>query len=303
MGKRWSSYLAVAACSFGLGGVLPAKSFALKNPWCQRHLHVTRHYEIAVKPGQPNVAAIPALRSYMGATNWQVIKASHFRFSESPSSYKIVSDNLGLPRHSFELTWAAPKADKVTVDQDLDVDLTWFSTLYTAAKLPYDAATLARYAPSLGVDADEGVDPTNPQVMAVAGGLAAPGGGAEETVERVCDWINDHIEYAKGKRSLQEALSERMGSCTPMAMIACSILRRLGIPSEPVDAVFSESGNGHTFIEVYFTDAGWVFYDLSNWNRGFKSLDCLTTRRMPSPLIRPRKAPGPSCVRNPCAWT
>ena len=62
-----------------------------------------------------------------------------------------------------------------------------------------------------------------------------------------------------------------------MSNLACVILRRIGIPAEPVDGKFIGSDGGHCYIEAYFPDAGWVFYDLSNGDRGFKSLDCLMT--------------------------
>lgn len=252
-----------------------AKTFALQKDWCQRKLHVVRHYEIAATPGQATVAMIPALIGFLGQTNWQVIKSSKFNFSEMPNSSELGSNNLGMPRHNYKLIWNSPKFKTITVEQNLDVEITWFGSLYTSAKLPYDAGTLQRYAASLGADAKEGVDPNNSDVISISKKIAGGANKAEEIVEDVCDWVNDNIEFAKGKRSMEEALKQRKGSCTPMSKLACSMLRHLGIPCEVVEAKFIERKNGHAFIEVYFPDAGWIFYDLSNWNRGFKSLDCL----------------------------
>jgi hypothetical protein len=62
-----------------------------------------------------------------------------------------------------------------------------------------------------------------------------------------------------------------------MSMLACAMLRQLGIPAEMVSGKFAEGDSGHAFIEVYYPDAGWVFYDLSNHERGFKAPDCLMT--------------------------
>jgi hypothetical protein len=93
----------------------------------------------------------------------------------------------------------------------------------------------------------------------------------------VCDWVNENIEFKSKTPTASDAvLKNKYGNCVGMANVACAILRKMGIPAETLDATFL-SGNGHCFIEVYFPDAGWVFYDLSNLNRGFKSLDCLLT--------------------------
>lgn len=62
-----------------------------------------------------------------------------------------------------------------------------------------------------------------------------------------------------------------------MSYLACAMIRKIGVPCEKVKGKFIGSDGGHAFIEVYFPDAGWVFYDLSNRERGFKDLDCLIT--------------------------
>ena len=175
------------------------------------------------------------------------------------------------------MTWDAPKSDKITVEQKIDVQLDYFNNLYTIAKLPYSEDVKKRFADSLKADLKEGIDPNNQELGAICEQIVNKSSDAESVVEGVCDWINENIKFEKGDRTSNEALKQRQGSCTPMSRLACAMLRRIGIPAEMVEAKFIDSKNGHSFIEVYFPDAGWVFYDLSNWNRGFKSLDCLMT--------------------------
>lgn len=254
-----------------------AETFALQDKACQRNLRVVRHYEIVAQQGNPTVAALPALMSFWGATNWQLVKSSRFTYSEQPDKTEITSDDLGQPRRYYQMTWNAPKAKKITVEQTMDVELTCFSTLYTAAKLPYADGVLKRLSSSLGADEKEGINPNNPSLGPIIDPIVKRSRSAEEVVEGVCDWINENIKFVKGQRTSDEALAQRQGSCTPMSRLACSMLRRIGIPAEMVDAKFIGSENGHAFIEVYFPDAGWIFYDLSNWNRGYKCLDCLMT--------------------------
>ena len=253
-----------------------ADTLALHDPSAHRTLQIVRHYEIPAKPGKPTVAAIPAMMSFYGATNWQVIKSSRFQYGEQPDKVEITADNLGMPRRNYQLTWKAPKTDKIIVDQFLEVEISWFCTLYTSARLPYPASVLTQFADSLKADTNEGIDPDNKEIAPVCSQIVNRSHSAEEAVEGVCDWINENIRFEKGQRTMEEALSQRRGSCTPMSVIACAMLRHIGIPAEKVAAKFIGGESGHSFIEVFFPDAGWVFYDLSNWNRGFKSLDTLT---------------------------
>ncbi|MGA2677850.1 MAG: transglutaminase domain-containing protein [Sedimentisphaerales bacterium] len=248
----------------------------LQDP-ARRNLVVTRHYEITVQKGKPSVAEVPALMSFWGSTNWQVVKSSKFEYSEEPNNVAVTSDNLGMPRRYYKLTWNAPKSDKITVEQKMDVQLAYFNNLYTTAKLPYSEDVKKRFADSLKADIKEGIDPNNHELGPICEQIVNNSSDAENVVEGVCDWINENIKFEKGERTSNEVLTQRKGSCTPMSRLACAMLRKIGIPAETVDAKFIDSGNGHTFIEAYFPDAGWVFYDLSNWNRGFKSLDCLET--------------------------
>jgi hypothetical protein len=254
-----------------------AEIYSLKGESSRRNLNVVRRYEIAVQKGKPSVAALPAMISFQGETNWQIIKASRFTFSEQPDNTEVMSDNNGMPRRYYKVTWSAPRTDKITVEQVMEVELSFFNTLYTAAKHPYETNVLKRFSASLGADVNDGINPANPELGAVCDEIVKRSKSAEDVVEGVCDWINENIKLTDGRRTSDESLAQRKGNCTPMSRLACSMLRRIGIPAEMVYAKGIGSEGGHAFIEVYFPDAGWIFYDLSNLSRGFKSLDCLMT--------------------------
>ena len=256
-----------------------AETFLWADASSQRRLTISRHYEIAAKTGTPTVASLPALLTFWGETNWQIVKSSRFTCSESPDATEITSDNLGQPRRYYSLTWNAPQASKIIVDQTLEVELTCFNTLYTSVKLPYTDAVRKRFADSLAADEKEKINPGNAALEPICDAIMSRSHCAEDVVEGVCDWINENITFkmGTGKSGSDEAFAQKLGSCTPMSRLACAMLRRIGIPAEMVDAKFIGGNSGHAFIEAYFPDAGWIFYDLSNWNRGFKSLDCLMT--------------------------
>lgn len=255
-----------------------ADTFLVPQKSRRRMLRVTREYEINVRKGQPSVADIPAIMSFWGATNWQVVGRSKFDYTQEPDSIEIISDNLGMPRRFYKMTWNCPDSNTIVVKHNLAIQLVCFNTLHTKAQLPYSDKVLKRFPSSLTKNLKEGINTDNPQLTAICNQIRSKAGrDAEKTVELVCDWINDNIVFEIGQRSSDQALREKKGSCTPMSKLACAMLRKMEIPSEVVSGKFIGGDSGHSYIEVFFPDAGWVFYDLSNWNRGFKSLDCLMT--------------------------
>jgi hypothetical protein len=241
-----------------------------------RRLNVVREYTIPVTKGQKTVAAIPALMSFWGATNQQVVLQSDFTYSVKPDKIEITADDRGMPRRNYELTWDSPQVDSITVTQKMVVELGCASTLSTAAKLPYPQAVAERFASLLAKD--DNVNPGNPQLEPICKEVRAKAVYAEDAAELVCDWINDNVQFKSGAGGPSDKiLADGQGNCFGMAHLACALLRRLGIPAAIVSAKFIGGDGGHGFIEAYFPDAGWVFYDLSNADRGYKCLDVLMT--------------------------
>jgi len=156
------------------------------------------------------------------------------------------------------------------------VDLACRTVLQTAARLPYPQEVRKHFAGALG--ATKNINPDNPALEGVCKQLLAKTGSAEEAVELACDWVSDSVNFKRGSPPASDTvLATRLGNCSGQANLTCAILRKMGIPAEPVPAKFIGGTGGHTFLEAYFPDAGWVFYDPTNSNRGFKSLDCLMT--------------------------
>lgn len=262
-----------------------ARTMALDRGGYRRDLNVRRVYDCAVSPGRLSVAKLPMILGFKGESNWQVIKTLHWNFSERPDGYKIEADPLKTMRY-YVFTWKSPQSASIHVEEDMDVQLTAFSYLYTQATLPYDAATLARCAPelsrSLGEDPNDQINSDDPRLAAACAAIAARTRNAEETVEFVCDWVNENIANMPdvvGEWTTDTALAQHKGGTTPQTVIACAMLRYLGVPADPVLGVWagteSSSNIGAMWLEAYFPDAGWVFYDVSDKTHGYKSLDAL----------------------------
>jgi hypothetical protein len=256
-------------------GIADCATFAPAKTADVRKVTIVRTYSIPAVGGKKTVAAVPALISFWGATNQQVIVDSSFTYSVNPDNIAVTADDLGMKRRNYELTWESPAAGTITVTQKLTVELSRAAMLPTVAKLPYPEEVSTTYASSLASTKTVNLD--NEALDGIVKAVKGKNPWAEETVELVCDWVNDNIKFQSGAPGDSDAvLKNKYGNCEGMSNVACAVLRKMGIPAETVTATFL-GGNGHGFIEVYFPDAGWVFYDLSNGNRGFKSLDCLLT--------------------------
>lgn len=261
--------------SLALCGLGDSATFMPGKPRDARKINIVRQYDIPVVKGRKTVAALPAMMSFWGATNQQVVLDSSFTYSVKPDKIAVTADDRGMKRRNYELTWDSPQVDKITVTQTLAVEISCTALLQTAAKVPYPKEILAAYATSLESTKEMNLD--NPELDKIIKSFSGKTVWAEETVELVCDWVNENIPFkSKTPTDVDTVLKNKYGNCEGMANVAVAILRKMGIPAETVSANFV-SGSGHAFMEVYFPDAGWVFYDLSNWNRGYKSLDCLLT--------------------------
>jgi len=228
-------------------------TYGLKKAIRRRKLRITREYEIPVEKSKRAIAAIPALMSFWGATNEQVIESSRFYYSVEPNKIKVTSDNLGMRRRNYELTWNSPPVNKINVKQTLTVNLKARTKLYTAAKLPYSDEVRNRLAHLLGKDDKNKINPDNPELEKICSEILKNSRYAEDAVEQVCDWINDNITFKKirGYNS-DEILKRKQGSCGPMSLLACAMLRRLGIPAENVRTKNIGNEGAHAFIEVLF---------------------------------------------------
>ena len=267
------SRIALVTCMAAASAAAPAATYLFPRARDTRKVIVVRRYEIPVVKGGRNTAGIPAMMSFWGATNEQVILQSKFTYSVEPDEIKVTADDLGMRRRNFELTWNAPEVETIAVEQRLAVQITCLNTLATAAKLPYPDAVRERLAASLA--ASKAVNGENAQVVATGKAIARKARYASEAVELACAWVDDHVKFKSGSPTDSDTvLSTGQGNCGGMSNLACALLRSMGVPAETVSGTFL-GGGGHAYLEAYFPDAGWVFYDCSNCTRGYKSLDCL----------------------------
>ena len=261
-----------------MAGITAAETY-LFTPAVNKHkIKVVRKYNILVMPNQVNTAEIPAMFSFAGATNEQTIESSVFTFSVPPDKTEAKCRDYGQwSRKTYRLTWNKPAAITMAVTQEMMVTLTARNRLCTEAKLPYSAEVREKFKDYLGKSKNGDINPDNPALGPICKGIAAQNQYAEQVVSGVCDWIADNIEWRKGEGwGVDKTLEMHYGNSYALASVACSMLRKIGIPCDIVPGTYV-GGSSYYYIEVYFPDAGWVFYDLACPTRGFMTLDCVAT--------------------------
>ncbi len=197
---------------------------------------VTEH-RIDVRP----VAALTGYRDYWGTWVHSFdLNRAHRELSVSASS--VVETGLRGDRSPSTIGWAELRSE--------DVQDQWCeylsSTHYTAPAEPV-----------LAVGAELGV-------------AATP----RDSVEHVCAWIHEHMEYEAGSTTVtttaREALRARRGVCQDFAHLALALVRSLGVPARytsgylhPADADAAvgtvTAGESHAWIEAWMGE--WVPFD------------------------------------------
>jgi hypothetical protein len=210
-----------------------------------------------------------------------VITSSSFQYSQKPDKVEAVVLSAKRGGRYYRLTWKNAEAEKVQVTEKLRVTLAFLNVLPTRAALSYDGDVTSRFADFLSVDREKGIDPEDPELEEICGDIRSHASSAEEAVELICDWINENIQPGHGGRTSRECLRRRKGNCVSMSQLGCAMARKLKIPADLVEgrvvgeAGGTRSGAGHVWFEVYYPDAGWVFYDPTWHERGFRRLDCI----------------------------
>jgi hypothetical protein len=107
----------------------------------------------------------------------------------------------------------------------------------------------------------------DPEIAALASGIASGKGTELEAAAAVVSWVNDNVRYVKKNetdvysvKTAREVFDSREGYCGEYSVLAASMLRSLGIPTKYVIG-YVYAGNEwllHAWTEFYVPGSGWV---------------------------------------------
>ena len=121
----------------------------------------------------------------------------------------------------------------------------------------------------------------NSECVALARELTADATNQGEAVEKVCDYIIEHIDYDTEKAALlttitgyipnpDETLASQSGVCFDYASLGAAMLRSLGLPTKIITGYVSPGDLYHAWIMVYI-DGTWQTGEFSvnpeTWSR------------------------------------
>ncbi len=123
------------------------------------------------------------------------------------------------------------------------------------------------------------VQSENPEIIKLSRALTDKATTEYEAVTRILNWVADNVKYTYNPPHFDAlwTLKTGKGNCQNFAHLAVALLRASGIPARVVGGISlkeswkiplgksflvqSMGQGGHAWIEIYFSDLGWLSYD------------------------------------------
>ena len=107
-----------------------------------------------------------------------------------------------------------------------------------------------------------GIEVNDPHIQKVAKSIT--GKNQTEIVQNIYEYVRKNINYADGGvfPSAKYTLQAKQGKCGEFSAAMVALCRAKNIPARVVSGnIARKTDTKHTWVEVYFTEYGWVFYD------------------------------------------
>jgi len=212
--------------------------------------------------------------SYQSPTYNQRITDMKFDFTPPPDERDEYPDKRG--NQVIKVTWQNPGTSIKTVISLTALNKTILQTIDTSTPFPLQniPADIAPY-----VTATEQVPATNAEIVSKAKELTAGAKTEFDAVQRILTWVIDHMHYVLTPQEYGALYSFKTGkgNCQNYSHLAAALMRAVGIPARIVNGITLKQAYNiemgprtmtlkmaegrHSWIEVYFSDLGWVPFD------------------------------------------
>jgi hypothetical protein len=207
----------------------------------------------------------------------QTIREFRIDYTIPPNESKKSVDPRG--NEAVQVEWLNPKDPiKIVIRYSavLQTRLQKIKTFasFPLAKIPDDVLVYLR--PTRLVPCD------NPEIAEKARKITASAQTEFDAVQQILTWMVDRVNYVQHPEKYDAVFSIRTGrgNCQNYSHLAATMMRAVGIPVRIVNGItlrqpFEVKATGgsltmrmaqgrHSWIEVYFTDLGWVPFDPQN---------------------------------------
>lgn len=216
--------------------------------------------------------ALPTEFSNKAVTQKADVRVS---FDPEPSSVEEESDSFG---NKFMRARWSPLTRSATIKISYTASITSRLTpMESQAQFPLRdiPKTEAIFLKSTNM-----VQSTSEEIVSLSKKLTSHAKTEYEAVQAILNWVSDNIKYTYNPPQYDALYTLRTasGNCQNFAHLSMALLRAAGIPSRIVGGISLKrqwkvpvgSGNylvqdmgqgGHAWLEIYFSDLGWLSYD------------------------------------------
>lgn len=212
--------------------------------------------------------------TFQSPTYNQRIAKMAFRFNPNPDEQESYTDKRG--NEVIKVIWEKPRSTIKTTISLTAMNKTILQKLNTNS--PFPLTNLPPDAQQY-LTATEQVPAKDSRIVAKAKELTNGARTEYDAVQRILAWVIDHMHYVLTPQDYGALYSYKSGkgNCQNYSHLASSLMRAVGIPARIVNGVTLKKpydinvGGGtftlkmaegrHSWIEVYFSDLGWVPFD------------------------------------------
>ena len=212
--------------------------------------------------------------SYQSPTYNQTIVDVNFDFSPRPDDREDYVDKRG--NKVVKVSWTSPSRTISTNVSLVAENKTILKQVATNAAFP-PGNIPADVRPYL--NSTKQVPVNNPAIAAKARQITSGAKTEFDAVQRILSWVIDHMTYVlvPPEYGAQYSFNTGKGNCQNYSHLSAALMRAVGIPVRIVNGITLKQpytidmGNRkmtlkmaegrHSWIEVYFSDLGWVPFD------------------------------------------
>ncbi|MFO7568803.1 MAG: transglutaminase-like domain-containing protein [Smithellaceae bacterium] len=261
---------------------LPAGTLFAENFTVHGDMNAVIHYELShtIAAGESMkklMLSFVVPESFDSPTYKQQISNFKMTFSPEPEETTTTRDARG--NQTIGATWTrVPQSidASVSFDAKTSIGLASLETVapFPPAPIPDDLQVYLQASGQVQTD--------HPAIRELALSLTRDVKTQFDAVQRVVTWVVDHVRYVNPPEQYDAlfALQSGSGNCQNFSHLTAALLRQVGIPvrivngvtlNQPFDVVWEKGtltfkmGQGrHSWVEIWFPDAGWVPYDPQN---------------------------------------
>lgn len=213
-------------------------------------------------------------QSFDSPTYKQKIEGFQLKLHPRPADQKQEIDARG--NKIIKATWKKPR-------QAIDVSMEFTATNQTIlrtleSQAPYPLQNITKDL-HIYLESSKQVQSDNSQIQARARELVKGVKTEFDAVQRILTWVVDHMRYVTPPKQYDAMYSfnSGKGNCQNYSHLSAALMRSVGIPVRIVNGVtlkqpytmktdkgeftFKMGQGRHSWIEVYFSDLGWVPFD------------------------------------------